>query len=69
MFQFALHEANGRFYTFTQDNHSNCWQYYETFKNHVKLIKYCGGTIGDDPGLIDAELALTNHTQANVMNL
>ena len=78
MFQFqaqqyaplALHEANGRFYTFTQDKHSNCWQYYETFKNHVKIIGYCGGTIGDDPGLmIDAELALTNHTQANVMNL
>ena len=66
----ALHEAkHHRFYTFTQDKHSTCQQYYETFKNNIKVVKYCGGTIGDDPGLIDAKLALMNCTRANATNL
>jgi hypothetical protein len=69
MFQFqaqryaplALHEVKRRFYTFTQDKHSMCQQYYETFKNNVEVLEYCGGTIGDDPGLIDAELAMVTN--------
>jgi hypothetical protein len=31
-------------------------QYYETFKNNVEVIEYCGGALNQDPGLIDAEL-------------
>jgi Zinc knuckle len=74
MFQFqaqcyatlALHEAKRRFYTpFTQDKHSTVQQYYETFKNNVDVIEYCGGTIGDDPGLVAAELVRMNCTTVN----
>jgi predicted RNA-binding protein associated with RNAse of E/G family len=73
MFQFqaqryatlALHEAKRRFYTFTQDKHSTVQQYYETFKNNIDVIEYCGGKIGDDPGLIDAELVRMNCTTAS----
>ena len=75
MFQFqaqryatlALHEAKHHFYTFMQDKHTTVQQYYETFKNNVDVIEYCGGTIRDDPGLIAAELVRVNHTTANVM--
>jgi hypothetical protein len=31
-------------------------QYYETFKNNVEVIEYCGGAMNQDPSLVDAEL-------------
>jgi hypothetical protein len=79
MFQFqsqrytplALHEAKRRYNTFSQDRHMTCQQYYETFKNNVEVIEYCGGDIGQDPGLVDAELttAGTDRTKATVTQL
>ena len=77
MFQFqaqryaplALHEAKQRFYMLTQDKHSMCQEYYEMFKNNIDVLEYCEGTVGDDPGLIDAELTLVNCTRANAMDL
>ena len=51
----ALHDAKRRFYTFAQDKHTTCQQYHET-KNNAEVIEYCGGALGNDPGLIEAEL-------------
>jgi predicted RNA-binding protein associated with RNAse of E/G family len=72
MFQFqsqrysvlALHEAKRRFYLLTQDKHSTCQHYYETFKNNVEVIEYCGGVICKDTGLVDGKLVRTGLTRA-----
>ena len=66
MFQFqsqcyvplALHEAKHHFYLHTQDKNSTCQQYYDTFKNNIEVIEYCGGVIGEDTGIVDNELTL-----------
>jgi Reverse transcriptase (RNA-dependent DNA polymerase)/Zinc knuckle len=66
MFQFqsqrygplALHEAKRRFYLYTQDKNTSCQQYYETFRNNVEVIEYCGGAMGTDPTIVDNELLL-----------
>jgi hypothetical protein len=71
MFQFqlqcygplALHEAKRRFYLFTQEKTMTCQQYYETFKNNVDMIEYCGGVLGNDPGIVDNELLLFGTTR------
>jgi hypothetical protein len=42
--------------TCTQDKNSTCQHYYETFKNNVEVVKYCGGVICKDTGLVDGEL-------------
>jgi hypothetical protein len=45
-----------------------CQHYYETFKNNVEVIEYCGGAVSKDPGLVDAELiaaGFTTHQEAN----
>ena len=52
----ALHEAKCWLYLFSQDKHTTCQQYHETFKNNVKVIEYCGGMLGNDPALVNAEL-------------
>ena len=67
MFQFqaqqyapqVLHEAKNRYYTLYQDMHMTCQQYYETFKKNANMLEYCGGVLGKDLGLMDAELAAT----------
>jgi hypothetical protein len=41
-----------------------CQQYYETFKNNVEVIEYCGGTLGKDTGLVNAELTTAGLTRA-----
>ena len=43
---------------FFQDKHTTCQQYYESFKNNVDVLEYIGGVLGQEPGLIDAELDL-----------
>jgi hypothetical protein len=55
----VLHEAKCRFYLFSQDRHMTCQQYHKTFKNNVDVIKYCGGVVSKDTGLVDWELTLT----------
>jgi hypothetical protein len=45
----ALHEAKRCFHSFCQDHqHMMCQKYYETYKNNVQVIEYCGGVIGKD---------------------
>jgi hypothetical protein len=41
-----------------------CQQYHETFCNNVD-IKYCGGIISKDTGLVNAEPTLTRLTRVN----
>ena len=52
----ALHKAKCHYYTFFQDKHMTCQQYYESFKNNADVLEYAGGALGQEPGLIDAEL-------------
>ena len=52
----ALHEAKHCYYTFFQDKHMTCQQYYESFKNNTDVLEYAGGALGCEPGLINAEL-------------
>ena len=52
-----------RFYLFTQEKTMTCQQYYETFKNNVDVIEYCGGVLGNDPGIVDNELLLLGTTR------
>ena len=64
----ALHEAKCRFYLHTEGKSATCQQYYESFKNNVEVIEYCGGVIGEeDTGVVDNELILLgmNQAQAN----
>lgn len=61
----ALHEVKRCFYLFQQDRHMTCQQYQETFKNNVKVIKYCRGALSKDTGLVDAELTRAGLTHAN----
>ena len=59
MFQFqaecyaplALHEAKQCYYTFFQDKHMTCQQYYESFKNNADVLEYAGGMLGRELGL------------------
>jgi hypothetical protein len=76
MFQFqsqhystlALHDAKCHFYTFAQDKHMvTCQQYHEMFKNNVKVIEYCRGMLGNDPGLVDAKLMRAGLDHAGAM--
>jgi hypothetical protein len=73
MFQFqlqrydahALYEVtHHHFYTFTQDKQMPCQNYHEAFMNNVEVIEYCGGAIGNQPGLINSKLASSGLTQA-----
>ena len=41
----TLHEAKCRYYTFYQDKHMTCQQYYESFKNNVDVLEYAGGAL------------------------
>ena len=52
----ALYEAKHHYYTFYQDKHMTCQQYYELFKNNADILEYAGGALGREPGLIDTEL-------------
>ena len=52
----TLHEAKCRYYTFYQDKHTTCQQYYESFKNNADVLEYSSGALGREPGLIDMEL-------------
>ena len=40
-----------------QDQNVTCQQYFDTFKNHMDVIEYCGGAFDEDPRLIDDELS------------
>jgi hypothetical protein len=48
----ALHEGKRRFYLPSQDKHSTCRIYLERFQNCVGVIEHCGGSIGQEPGLV-----------------
>jgi hypothetical protein len=48
----ALHEGKRRFYLLSQDKHSTCQAYLERFQNCVNVIEHCGGSIGQEPGLV-----------------
>ena len=48
----ALHEGKRRFYLLSQDKHSTCQAYLERFQNCVDVIEHCGGSIGQEPGLV-----------------
>jgi hypothetical protein len=40
-----------------------CQHYYETFKNNVEVVEYCGGVICKDTGLVDGELTRAGLTR------
>jgi hypothetical protein len=71
MFQFqsqrysalALHEAKRHFYLCTQDKNSTCQHFYETFKNNLEVVEYCGGIICKDTGLVDGEVTCAGLTR------
>jgi hypothetical protein len=75
MFQFqsqhySLHDAKCHFYyTFAQNKHMTCQQYHEIFKNNcnVKVIEYCSGMLGNDPGLVDTKLMRAGLDHAGAM--
>ncbi len=52
----GLHESKRRFYLMSQDKHMTVTIYLERFQNSVEVIDHCGGTIGLDPGLVDATM-------------
>jgi hypothetical protein len=52
----ALHEGKRRFYLLSQDKHSTCQVYLERFQNGVDVIEHCGGSIGQEPGLVQKVL-------------
>jgi hypothetical protein len=52
----ALHEGKRRFYLLSQDNHSAYQIYLERFQNCIDVIKQCGGSIGQEPGLVQKVL-------------
>ena len=61
MFQFqaqnyrplAFHKAKWWYYTFFQEKHMMCQQYYESFKNNADVLEYAGGMLGKEPGLVN----------------
>jgi hypothetical protein len=55
----ALHESKRQFYVILQDKHMTVTVYLERFQNGVEVIKHCGGTIGVDPGPVDATMSVT----------
>jgi hypothetical protein len=48
----ALHEALCRFFLQEQDKNITYQSYLETFQNCVDVIECCGGTIGQNKGII-----------------
>jgi hypothetical protein len=48
----ALYKGKRRFYLLSQDKHSTCQAYLERFQNSVDVIEHCGGSIGQEPGLV-----------------
>jgi hypothetical protein len=47
----SLHEAERRFYIFSQGRHVTCQTYFEQFQNLVDVITHCGGAIGYSPAM------------------
>ena len=54
----ALKNAILKLYKFFQGREMTNTQFFERFKNLVAVVEQHGGTIGDEPGLINAELAI-----------
>jgi hypothetical protein len=50
----ALHESKRRFYFCTQGKHMTASMYLEQFQNIVDVIEHSGGSIGNDPGVLQA---------------
>jgi hypothetical protein len=48
----ALHKGKQRLYLLSQDKHSTCQAYLERFQNSVDVVEHCGGSIGQEPGLV-----------------
>lgn len=61
----ALSDARRHFYALRQDKHTSCQQYLETFQNSVDVITHCGGNIGPDDGLVDADLKRKGTTRSS----
>ena len=49
----ALDEAKHRFYTLYQGKHMTTQQFLKEFQNCVDVLRHCGGSTGDDPGMIN----------------
>ena len=60
----ALHEAKHCYYTFYQDKHMTCQQYYESFKNNADVLEYASGALGQEPALVEAELLAAGMVEA-----
>jgi hypothetical protein len=50
----ALHESKRRFYLCSQGRNTTASIYLEQFQNTVNVIEHSGGSIGDDPGILEA---------------
>jgi hypothetical protein len=50
----ALHESKRRFYFCTQGRHMTASMYLEQFQNIVDVIEHSGGSIRNDPGVLQA---------------
>jgi hypothetical protein len=58
----ALHESKHCFYHCVQGRHTTMATYMEQFQNIINIIEESGGSIGDDPGILEA---LTDATGTN----
>jgi hypothetical protein len=52
----ALHEGKRQLYLLSQDKCSTCQIYLERFQNCVNVIERCGGSMGQEPGLLQKVL-------------
>lgn len=49
----ALHESKRRFYFCVQGKHMSTVKYMETFQNVIDVIEHSGGTVGNEPGIVE----------------
>jgi hypothetical protein len=63
----ALHKGKQRFYLLSQDKHSTCQLYLERFQNYVDVMEHCGGSIGQELGLVQKVLTKNGLRAGKVM--
>eukprot|EP00978_Attheya_sp_CCMP212_P038666 scaffold193831_cov29-Attheya_sp.AAC.2 len=62
----ALDESKARFYYYKQGKYSTPQVYLEQFQNMVDVIEHSGGTIGDEPGVVNMIMASRNLNMAAI---
>eukprot|EP00978_Attheya_sp_CCMP212_P029308 scaffold103639_cov67-Attheya_sp.AAC.7 len=62
----VLDESKARFYYWKQGKYSTPQVYLEQFQNMVDVIEHSGGTIGDEPGVVNMIMASKNLNMAAI---